>query len=228
MTNAIAFPVNQSASGSSYAPSRGLRAHAFSLLALLLMGHFFSGSANASLLNLPFLTPDITYNNLAVNYDSGSDLLTVDSTTAFFGPVEFEGGVFWDGYDGTYDLDATITDAGILTSGTISITGLIENPATLDVISGDMLVGNLVDFGFLADNPAIMEFLVDVTSSDIGIQGEAVLLISGLDTDIDFSSDFSGTADFSDNAQIPVPTPLLLMLLGGGLMRVTRTLQNRR
>ncbi len=116
---------------------RVMRLHAC-LVAVCLLLLLSIGSARATPLNLNLLPfPDITTAFISVSYVSGSNeflatgfpISLLDDTGLF--PIT----------DESYVLDATITNAGILQGGTLTVEGKVTQKG---FISGTLLMGNLL------------------------------------------------------------------------------------
>ena len=157
--------------------------------------------------------PDIFSSFITTDYDAGTDLFTA-SGWALTLDDDGAGGVE-NIIGGTFDLDATISNSGVFSSGTLSIGGTV---ATLGFNSGTLLTGNLTAFGFGGANDPF-EFLFDVTGGDAaslyGSTGLVLLHESG------FSGNFvSGTWTSTAIADTgtPVPEPASMLPLLGGLI----------
>jgi len=190
-----------------------------------------AGSPRASAqLDLELLdSPDLISGFLNVAYDSAGDLLTADGFA-----LEFDDdgiGAVFGITGGTFELDAMIDSAGVLSNGSLEIGGTIPD---LDFHSGTLLTGNIVDFGFEAAADAPLEFLISLTGGDAAglYPSEPVGLIltqSGFSGA--FASDFdnlqsglpgtgNGLADLAP--VVPLPGAGLLSLVGTGLICLTR------
>ena len=175
-----------------------------------------AGSAQAALLNLMPDTPDITSAFINVDYNGGTDLLTASGTALSLD----DDGVLpaLNIVGGSFDLNATIDAAGILSGGTISIGGTI---AGIGAISGILLTGELTDVGFSDTGGDPLEFLFDVTGGDLsslyGGTGGIILTSSGFQNWVDFQNfAFSGVSDTF--AVSPIPVPAAVWLFGSALL----------
>lgn len=180
------------------------------------------GSAQAAPINLVFQPfPHIFSSSINVTYIPGTTALSAIGTPLKFndgtGPVDFAAG-------GVFDISATISNLGVPTSGTLTISGTVGGFGP-----GNLLTGNLVAFGFL-DSPGgdMFEFLFDVT-------GGALASLYGpwagvmLDANFDPSSPDRFTGNFavafnnpnlagvSDTKPDPIPEPPTILLTVGGL-----------
>jgi len=209
-----------------------LRASIRSLLLLPIL--FLSGSALAVPLDLILLLPDVASGTIDVTHVAGTDAF---SATGFALELDDDGVLPNIQLDapGGFSISALIDDAGVLTSGSLSITGTI---ASEGYVSGTLLTGDLTNFGWAGDAAGmIFEFEFDVTGGDLapsyaGAPG-GVILGTTLNSFGGFGSDFDnliigipGTgAGTSDTA--PIPEPGTALLLGLGLLALARTRARR-
>lgn len=131
---------------------------------------------------------------------------------------------------GTYNLTATISNAGVLSGGFFSLAGDFDTagPATL--------LGNVTNFGYAAN---VFEFLVNITNGSAALQiptGATVgVILSDLPKFFHASADFAlaenafdQTSDCSNYAicsrsdTFVVPEPASLTLLGIGALMARR------
>ena len=134
---------------------------------------------------------------------------------------------------GDFSLSASITTAGALTGGTLSISGNFSNTIGL---SGVLLTGNLTAFGFIDGAfSEIFEFSYAVTgglmatSQYFGVPGTPGGVIYDTQENVFnglFTSNFSSSGFSSGNVDVaPIPEPAtlsLLVLTGLGLVRPLR------
>lgn len=186
--------------------------------------------AQAVPLNLTQGTPDIMASFVTTSYTVGG--ANNFTSTGFTTTLDFDGIAPPDVsfVDGSWDIVATIDNAGNATGGTLNVTG--------DTGSGmqTLLTGTLSAFGFGASTDPL-EFIFDVTggtqAANFGAQA-GVILTAGASSNYaaDFNSGFSNTGfdGVSDTFGIPgqpVPEPLTatmgtLALAGAGLAVLRR------
>ncbi len=122
----------------------GLRSLAVLLLSLfMLVG---AGRAQAELLSpavqhFPLIFAD---NGGSLSYDAGGGVLRVDAFPVFIKPSAAASAAFIT--PGMLELVAGVNNAGVLSSGTFVLTGAVDLDGA--PISGTLLQGNVVDFGF--------------------------------------------------------------------------------
>ena len=203
------------------------------LVAVCLLLFLSLGSAQATPLNLPlFDFPDISSAGIFVTFDTGSDLFTADGTAASFdddgvGPQESIS-------SGTYHIEATIDDLGIVSAGVLEITGTL---ASLSSPTGILLTGNLIDLGFNPLAGSTLEFLFDVTGGDLAPFFGSLVVSKLSDSGFggSFASDFTnelfpgagfGFGVNNLNSVVPEPGTFLLLLSGiGGLFGLRKRLR---
>lgn len=130
---------------------------------------------------------------------------------------------------GDFSLSASITTAGLMTGGTLVISGNYSNTIGL---SGVLLTGNLTAFGF-TDGPTseLFEFTYTVTgglmatAQYFGLPGAPGGVIYDTGEDVFnglFTSNFAtsgfGSGGNADVAPIPEPATLSLFFLGGAIL----------
>jgi len=159
-------------------------------------------------LNLTVTTPDIGSSFITVDYvvtspgiapDIGSSFITVDYNatgdsliaSGFANVLTPPGSPAGNIAGGTFDINATVNDAGIATAGTLTIGGTL---AGLGFNSGTLLTATLSTFSAGADDP--LEFVFNVTGGDaavlMGSEVEVTLSQSGYAGS--FASDFTSGA----------------------------------
>lgn len=180
--------------------------------------------AQAAPLNLTLNdVPDIVSQFIDVTYDASLQTLTA---SGFALELDDDGSVPAEPIaGGTFDLTATIDNAGNLVGGTIAIGGTV---GSLGFNSGTLLTGALTAFGFPNVGSDPFEFLFDVTGGDAaalygGGSVPAGVILSGTGFGGDFASDFDnlstgpGTGIAVANVGT-VPIPAALWLFGSGLL----------
>ena len=180
--------------------------------------------AQAAPLNLTLNdVPDIVSQFIDVTYDASLQTL---SASGFALELDDDGSVPPEPIaGGTFDLTATIDNAGNLVNGTIAIGGTV---ASLGFNSGTLLTGTLTAFGFPSVGGDPFEFLFDVTGGDAAaLYGAgsvpAGVILSGTGFGGDFGSDFDnlstspGTGIAVANVGT-VPIPAALWLFASGLL----------
>jgi hypothetical protein len=155
---------------------------------------------------------------------AGGDPLIVSETADQFGPP------------GSFSLSAIIKTNGVLESGSLTISGAIDD---LGIPAGTLLQGDITAFAFLANsspNPDEFVFMFNVTggslASDYGASGGTMLHPGDTTFNgsflVGFSNDGTGSADTVK--AIPEPSSVLLVVMSlFGLCGVVRRvpLRNR-
>jgi len=118
------------------------------------------------------------------------------------------------GNNGGFTLSAEIDELGVLSSGTLAITGtVVEHGFT----SGTLLVGTLTDFGF--DSNGTLDFLFTATGGDAlslyGGKGGIIITSSGFNG---FTSNWNSGILGSNAYTVIVPVPAAVWLFGSGLI----------
>ena len=189
--------------------------------------------AQAAPLNLTLNdVPDIVAQFIDGTYNSASDAFVA---SGFALEIDDDGSVPAEPIaSGTFDLTATIDNAGNLVGGTIAIGGTV---ASLGFNSGTLLTGTLTAFGFPNVGSDPFEFLFDVTGGDAaalygGGSVPAGVILSGTGFGGDFNSDFDnlstgpGTGIAVANVG-SVPIPAALWLFVSGLLGLTGMARRR-
>lgn len=191
---------------------------------------------SATPLNLTALSPDFMTSSLNVRFVPGSNVFSaVGITSAYLGgSVPLVG-------PGTYSLIAHINGAGVLNSGSLTIAGDI-GAGSQTLLTGNLKTGSSgTAFGFEGPSaPAprnTFEFLFTVTGGDpsimsdfggLGAADRGVILnaefqnggtpFNGTWTSLFFNDGHSGSAV----TFVPEPGPQFLLIIGGGLLAITR------
>jgi hypothetical protein len=156
--------------------------------------------------------PDIFSEFITVDYIAATDQLTA---TGFARTLDDDGSVpAEDITGGSFDLLATVTDAGLLTGGTLSIGGTVP---TLGFNSGTLLTGSLTSVIPTPGDP--LEFTFDITGGDAaGLYGGTQstlggIILSGSGFTGDWTSDFTGGAfqSLADVGVVPEPSTVSLL-----------------
>ena len=197
-------------------------------------------SAQAALLGLDALlqqNPDLLSGNLTAGYNLNVSFtngqLNVTGDTSDYTPPDGSGPFsvtdVSNGFNpGSFSLSAIIKTNGVLESGTITLSGAIDD---LAIPAGVLLQGTITAFGYQGNsspNPDEFEFLFDITggalAADYGSVGGTLLHPGDTSFDGSFQTDFSndGTG-VADTRAIPEPSSMLLVVFSLlGLSRVTR------
>mgnify|MGYP001609355085 CR=1 FL=1 len=190
-------------------------ASALGIAALLLASPVYA-SLNLSLQR----SPDILSGFIDVSYDSTTDLF---GATGF--ALELNDGLGDPEtiFGGAFGLNANIDGSGVLGGGTIALGGTVPS---LGFISGTLLTGTLIDFGFPSTGDPL-EFVFSVTGGDAaGLFGAGpigvILSESGFEGTFtsSFGNQSSGYADVAP--VVPLPGSLWLTLAGIGVSLIFR------
>ncbi len=201
-------------------------------LICLLAGLVLSGFATlsqATALGLNQTMPDITVqNSIRVSYNAG--------TQAFSAALPIQGaGIFTLAVDtnpahninigsGSYSINATITNAGVLTGGTASLSG------TWSTGTGTIFTGGISLFGYNSAS-SVYEFVVNVSSGSsalgFGTGSKVGIILSKAPGAGSFASSFNNNTclnlvncSTSDNfAMVPEPSSLALLGIGALVAR---------
>ena len=191
-----------------------------------------SSQSNATLLNLSLDLPDFYAYFTSVGYNAGTDAF---QALGYTGTYTDSGGTH-DAGGGNYTLTATITGAGVLTSGSLTIEGEVSDLATGP---GTLLTGSLTTgtegtaFGSTNGGNGLFEFRFTVTGGILSNQfGGVGASNCGVIMSPEFAGEFDGTwlnsfsndgiSGFSDNAVlVPEPSTFFLLALGVALCVAT-------
>jgi hypothetical protein len=178
------------------------------VLALLLAGGVV-GAAQAAPLGLTAGSPDITAGFIDVSYDKVTGAFSASGFALGIQP----GGInLTTGDPNVYSIVATISDAGVLSAGSILVTGDLDGPGGNGALV--LLSGTLAAVGFddsLISTSSILEFLVNVNGglpafTNAGVAG-VILAPFVYPTSIASSDNF-----------VPIPEPASISLLLTGLL----------
>jgi len=199
-----------------------------------------SGIANAGPLNLNDTFPDIATDFVGASYAAGqltvfglSVNLQTNPTTTFAilnsGPFLGSATVGADTLEFNFEIEASIDSNGNIVAGTNTLTMTGEITALGD--GTPLLTGNLLEFGA---SPGLDEFVFSTSGGSLaslygGASGGMIGVIFANDAltgsfATDFSTGFTngGFADVGVQASVPEPASLLLLISGGGLLRLWR------
>lgn len=180
--------------------------------------------ASSTPLGLSLELPNASSAFISVTYNAGLGTLTARGQAQQFesgGPIDQPGSPNIQNADffTSFDLNAAIDNAGVLTGGTIVVSG--ELPV-LGFNSGTLLTGTLTDLGFGGFGDPL-EFLFDVTGGDAaglyGTTGGISIIFSGFGGSFanDFSTSFTSIADVGAIRTATVPEPWTIAVFGFGL-----------
>lgn len=201
----------------------------------------FSPVARAAPLNLNLYDyPDFTFDQTDISYDAATNVFTAVGNAGLYldgvhgNPPGVECGIY---VADNFVIKAKIDENGALDlspdpdpwMNTVHITGTaydINNGYAVYFPGPDLLIGDLVDFGF--PEPAngsadTLEFLFDVTGGDaasaflaVYYQGGIKLSFGGLPTGDPWATPWSASSGIGDVA--PAPIPGAIWLLGSGFI----------
>jgi hypothetical protein len=196
---------------------RGVTTCAVTGVALTAAMLISAGRAEAAPLNLNSIPPEIFTAPLAVTYSGGVLTATLSGGIGTYSP----GGVQVQNVD--YLLTANVDAAGVMSNGTLSITGAVSG---LGVPQSTLLAGNLTDFGFYQDQGfTLLEFEFDTTDPGavpLGFGSEGGVILSSFDMGpLNFAGSFQGSAE-SDTYTTAAPEPAMLSLLALGAAGMAR------
>lgn len=169
--------------------------------------------------------PDLADGYVNVTYSSGSgDFVAQGWTQTYWDPIGNEFDVASSPDDPDYTLNATITGAGVLTGGTLTINGDIGSGEEL-LLTGSLTPGAAgTAFGYGDGGNEIFQFLFTVTggaeAGAFGGSGWVDLYGGTWDTSFtSWTSDFSSTSydgnmDTYKINSVPEPSSILLVLAG--------------
>ncbi|MCG3180215.1 MAG: hypothetical protein BIFFINMI_02572 [Phycisphaerae bacterium] len=198
----------------------------------------FAGTLQAAPLNLIQDQPDINVStslSLIGSYNAGTQAFTASSSGSFqYDPAPPSGAPFETITSASFSLSATISNAGVLSGGSFTISGTHGSDVGLQ-LSGDL---ELLGFDFNSGNVTI-EFTFDVTGGYLApaygdnpplVFGKGGMILYLGDTSITtsgFASSFSATSSYDQifnntgdifvqpSVSVPEPATLGLLALGG-------------
>ncbi len=192
------------------------------LVSLLLI--FVAGPAQAALIGLTLEEPLISYDSGGTtSYDAATDTFTVDASS--FGVLV--GGAPWQIDNGTFDISILVDDTGSLVGGVpgddLSITGDVEIVSLGLDLSGVLLTGEILDFGF-EDQQGVsdsFDFLFAATGGAFVAEGLISTGLVGVELTSENSSfggsfavNFGGEAKGTAGAVIPEPSGFIVFGIG--------------
>jgi hypothetical protein len=220
------------------------------LRVLTLVGVFLllaSSRSGATPLNLqePVGAPDFFGDYISVNYVASNgafEALGITDQPYNNGSVTLIN-ADWDDY--SFDLTATITSAGVLTNGSLTLMGDVTGNGPENLLTGTLMTGaDGTAFGSDTNGYGRFEFLFTVTGGNtdvvkdfngIGATGGLLLLPDFETGDLPFNG--SWAADFNNNNfpdgeadtwAVPEPSSILLLLVGGGVCGVAHRATTRK
>ena len=189
---------------------------------MLLMG-VLGATGQAAPLNLTLTSaPDIFSGFIDVTYTASSDQFLAQG----FSLKYYDGTATNDIPNGDFNITATIDGAGVVSSGSLSITGTVQNT----IYSGVLLTGNVSAFGFRNTGGDPFEFTFNITGGSLApVFGAQVGLI--LEAHSTFNGSFAanfnnllggtpGTGSVTSDVApvIPEPSTNFLVVLAGCLL----------
>jgi hypothetical protein len=199
------------------------------LAAILAMG--VAAEAQAGLITYIQQAPDITTYYPAVAYNAGTMMFTATSAGLdFFNNNTITGGA--------YMVSATITNSGVVTSGSLNITGTYGSYGS----TGNPLLTGTLTHVYSMDPPGGNQFqlMFDVTGGDMaslfGSNVMSLLYAGTTGFNGTFGSSFNNTGHTTSatidtfsvpGTPIPEPATVVLMLTGGAWMAWHRRRHNK-
>lgn len=181
-------------------------------LAILFAG---AAASHATPLGLVPGTPDVFSGFVSISYDAGTDAFEAVGT-----PVQYNAPPVDPMSGGVFALTATIDANGVVSGGSLSISG------TTASASGVLLTGSVVQFGFAPDGvpgAPTFEFICSATGgallADYGGTGAPIgVIISSFDSFAgNLDVNFTGSTGLADTFS-PVPEPTSMTLLAVGIV----------
>jgi hypothetical protein len=185
--------------------------------AVLLLGVGQAGATPLGVLLNP--EPDINWSFASVNYNAGTDTLTITGISGTVNNLDALSFVNVPIVGGTLSLTANIDGGGNLLGGSFTVGGTVPS-APFNYNSGTLLTGNLTALGFPNGSAGALEFLFSTTGGDASVlygPGGAIVvgIVNGFpgNWNANFSASFSAPGDIGT----VVPEPGSFALLGLGL-----------
>jgi hypothetical protein len=187
--------------------------------------------------------PDLTGQYVDMNYQTNTSLFQAIGFSTFYTDKNTNGFSIYDEASYNYTLTAYITSAGLLTNGTISISGdpigfAGGGPSgygyDTNLLTGTLVTGaSGVAFGYGDLGNQVFQFRFDVTGGILasafgGIGAPGGIIFTAYFDSSDGDHPFTGiwTKNFDSNGSengdidtfaVPEPSPTLLMLVAGGV-----------
>lgn len=187
-----------------------------------------SQTASADTILLP--TPDIEVKEIAVSYDAGTGSFSATGYASGFTHDNLGNQYSIASSPGSFAINGTITSAGVVTGGTLTVTGCIaEIPAGCS--GGSLLQGILsfVQFSGVADTQLTLGFstltgdlallygtIAYVNLNNIAFPGNFLITFNNNPTDP--ADPFQGLGDIGAVGAVPEPGTWAMMIIGLGLV----------
>jgi hypothetical protein len=185
-------------------------------VAVLLVGEGQAGATPLGLILTP--EPDINWAFGSVNYNAGTDTLTITGVSGTVNNMDAFNVVNQPISSGTLSLTANIDGSGTLLGGSFTVGGTI---AAFGFNSGTLLTGSLAALGFPNGSAGALEFLCNATGGDAqSLYGSNCAMVVGIVNGFpgNWNSNFSASFSAPGDIGTVVPEPGSLALLGLGLV----------